>query len=82
MAEFAHLHLHTEYSLLDGMGRTKEYTARAQELGIQHIAVTDHGVMYGAMEWHRAATAAGLHPIVGVEAYLAEGSARARERKS
>ena len=82
MAEFAHLHLHTEYSLLDGMGRSKEYAARALELGIKHIAVTDHGVMYGAMEWYRTAVAAGIHPIVGVEAYLAEGSARARERKS
>jgi DNA polymerase III subunit alpha len=82
LAEFAHLHLHTEYSLLDGMGRSKEYAARAGELGIQHVAVTDHGVMYGAMEWYRTATAAGLHPIIGVEAYLAEGSARARERKS
>jgi DNA polymerase-3 subunit alpha len=82
VAEFAHLHLHTEYSLLDGMGRTSEYAARAQELGIKHVAVTDHGVMYGAMEWYRTATVAGLHPIVGVEAYLAEGSARAKERKS
>ena len=82
MAEFAHLHLHTEYSLLDGMGRTAEYAARAKELGIHHIAVTDHGVMYGAMEWYRTATNAGLHPIIGVEAYLAEGSARAKERKS
>ncbi len=82
MAEFAHLHLHTEYSLLDGMGRTAEYASRAKELGIHHIAVTDHGVMYGAMEWYRTATTAGLHPIIGVEAYLAEGSARAKERKS
>ena len=82
MAEFAHLHLHTEYSLLDGMGRTKEYVSRAHELGLKHIAVTDHGVMYGAMEWYRAADAAGLHPIVGVEAYLADGSAGAKERKS
>ncbi len=82
MAEFAHLHLHTEYSLLDGMGRSKEYASRAQDLGIQHIAVTDHGVMYGAMEWYKTASAAGIHPIIGVEAYLAEGSARARERKS
>jgi DNA polymerase-3 subunit alpha len=64
------------------MGRTKEYARRATDLGIQHVAVTDHGVMYGAMEWYRTATAAGLHPIIGVEAYLAEGSARARERKS
>jgi DNA polymerase-3 subunit alpha len=82
LAEFAHLHLHTEYSLLDGMGRSKEYASRAKDLGIQHIAVTDHGVMYGAMEWYRTATEAGIHPIVGVEAYLAEGIARARERKS
>src|SRR5215218_5494330 len=82
LAEFAHLHLHTEYSLLDGMGRTAEYAARAKDLGIEHIAVTDHGVMYGAMEWYRTATAAGLHPIIGVEAYLAEGNARAKERKS
>jgi DNA polymerase-3 subunit alpha len=82
LAEFAHLHLHTEYSLLDGMGRTAEYAARARDLGIHHIAVTDHGVMYGAMEWYRTATNAGLHPIIGVEAYLAEGSARAKERKS
>jgi DNA polymerase-3 subunit alpha len=82
LAEFAHLHLHTEYSLLDGMGRTAEYAARAKDLGIHHIAVTDHGVMYGAMEWYKTATSAGLHPIIGVEAYLAEGSARAKERKS
>lgn len=82
MAEFAHLHLHTEYSLLDGMGRTKEYAKRALDLGIKHIAVTDHGVMYGAMEWYRTAKAAGIHPIVGVEAYLAEGKASAKERKS
>jgi DNA polymerase-3 subunit alpha len=82
LAEFAHLHLHTEYSLLDGMGRTAEYAARAKDLGIHHIAVTDHGVMYGAMEWYRTAASADLHPIIGVEAYLAEGSARAKERKS
>lgn len=82
MAEFAHLHLHTEYSLLDGMGRSKEYAKRANELGIKHVAVTDHGVMYGAMEWYKTANEAGLHPIVGVEAYLAEGSARVKERKS
>src|SRR3990170_8800239 len=49
---------------------------------MHHLAVTDHGVMYGAMEWYKSATAAGLHPIVGMEAYLAEGSAGARERKS
>src|SRR5436190_9954144 len=82
LAEFAHLHLHTEYSLLDGMGRIDEYVSRAQELGIRHMAVTDHGVMYAAMDWFKAATKAGLHPIVGMEAYLAEGKATVRERKS
>jgi DNA polymerase-3 subunit alpha len=82
MAEFAHLHLHTEYSLLDGMGRIDEYTAKAKELGIHHMAVTDHGVMYAAMDWHKAATKAGLHPIVGMEAYLSEGPVKERNRKS
>ncbi len=82
MAEFAHLHLHTEFSLLDGMGRINEYVAKASELGVHHLAVTDHGVMYAAMDWYQAGTKAGLHPIIGIEAYLAEGSAQARERKS
>lgn len=82
MAEFAHLHLHTEYSLLDGMGRIDEYVSRAKELGIHHLAVTDHGVMYAAMDWYKAATKAGLHPIIGMEAYLAEGKATVKERKS
>jgi DNA polymerase-3 subunit alpha len=80
--EFAHLHLHTEYSLLDGLGRIPEYINRAQEVGIQHVAVTDHGVMYASLEWYRQATNAGLHPIVGIEAYLAEGKASVRDRKS
>jgi DNA polymerase-3 subunit alpha len=82
VAEFAHLHLHTEYSLLDGMGRIDEYIAKAHELGVHHLAVTDHGVMYAAMDWYKAATKAGLHPIVGMEGYLAEGKASAKERKS
>ena len=82
MAEFAHLHLHTEFSLLDGMGRIDEYLTRAKETGLHHLAVTDHGVMYAAMDWYKAGRKAGLHPIVGMEAYLAEGSARAKERKS
>ncbi|GIW03545.1 MAG: DNA-directed DNA polymerase [Thermomicrobiales bacterium] len=82
MAEFAHLHLHTEYSLLDGMGRIDEYIAKAKSLGMQHLAVTDHGVMYAAMDWYKAATKAGLHPIIGMEAYLAEGKATEKERKS
>jgi len=82
VSEFAHLHLHTEFSLLDGMGRIDQYVARAQELGIQHLAVTDHGVMYAAMDWYQAAVAGGLHPIIGMEAYLAEGPISKRARKS
>jgi DNA polymerase-3 subunit alpha len=82
VTEFAHLHLHTEYSLLDGLGRMDEYVAKAKEHGIQHVAVTDHGVMYASLEWYRTATEAGLHPIVGMEAYLAQGKASEKERKS
>lgn len=82
MAEFSHLHLHTEFSLLDGMGRIPQYMARAQELGIKNMAVTDHGVMYAAMDWYNAATAAGIKPIIGMETYLAESSIAKRERKS
>jgi DNA polymerase-3 subunit alpha len=64
------------------MGRINEYVAKAKELGIHHMAVTDHGVMYAAMDWYKAGTAAGLHPIIGMESYLAEGKASARDRKS
>lgn len=77
MPEFAHLHLHTEFSLLDGMGRIDEYVRLAHEKGIKHLALTDHGVMYGAMDWHNKLTDAGLHPIIGMEAYFAEGPAKA-----
>jgi DNA polymerase-3 subunit alpha len=82
MNEFAHLHLHTEFSLLDGMGRISQYVNRAQELGMSHMAVTDHGVMYAAMDWYNAGVKAGIHPIIGMEAYLAEGPIGKRERKS
>jgi DNA polymerase III subunit alpha len=80
--DFAHLHLHTEYSLLDGMGRIDEYMKRARDYGMQHIAISDHGVMYGAIDWYRAAKENELHPIIGVEAYLAQGSMHERERGS
>ncbi len=82
MSEFAHLHLHTEFSLLDGVGRIDQYIVRALELGLHHVAVTDHGVMYASLAWYNAATAAGLHPIIGMEAYLAEGSVQDRNRES
>ncbi len=75
MPDFAHLHLHTEYSLLDGMGRIPEYIEQAQKSGIQHLAVTDHGVMYAAYDFYKQLSKAGLHPIVGMEAYFADGKA-------
>ncbi|MCC6943663.1 MAG: DNA polymerase III subunit alpha [Thermomicrobiales bacterium] len=75
MPEFAHLHLHTEFSLLDGMGRIDDYVRLAHEKNIKHLALTDHGVMYGAMDWHGKLTDAGLHPIIGMEAYFADGPA-------
>uniref|UniRef100_A0A831TI39 DNA polymerase III subunit alpha n=1 Tax=Thermorudis peleae TaxID=1382356 RepID=A0A831TI39_9BACT len=79
---FAHLHLHTEFSLLDGLGRVPEYIARAQQLGMEHVAITDHGVMYGVIDWYKAAKAAGLHPILGVEAYLAPRTIADRDKFS
>jgi DNA polymerase III subunit alpha len=82
VTDFAHLHLHTEYSLLDGMGRISEYIERAKETGLHHLAITDHGVLYAAMDWYRQVSKAGLHPIIGMEAYFAEGRASAKERKS
>ena len=80
MKEFAHLHLHTEYSLLDGMGRVNDYMARARELGMQHLAITDHGVMYGVIDWYKAARQHDLHPILGIEAYLTPGSIEDRAK--
>ena len=71
---FTHLHVHTEYSLLDGMCRIPQLVARAGELGMDSLAITDHGVMYGAIEFYQAAMAAGIKPIIGCEVYLARGS--------
>jgi len=79
---FAHLHLHTEFSLLDGLGRIPEYIARAQHLRMEHLAITDHGVMYGVLDWYKAAKAAGLHPVLGVEAYLAPRRIADRDKSS
>ena len=71
---FAHLHVHTEYSLLDGSNKIKEYVARIKELGMTSAAITDHGVMYGVIDFYRAAKAAGIQPILGCEVYVAPGS--------
>ncbi len=71
---FAHLHVHTEYSLLDGSNKIKEYVSRVKELGMTSAAITDHGVMYGVIDFYRAAKAAGIKPILGCEVYVAPGS--------
>ncbi len=67
---FTHLHVHTEYSLLDGAARIKDLVARAKELGMDSIAITDHGNMYGVIEFYKKCTAAGIKPIIGMEAYV------------
>jgi DNA polymerase-3 subunit alpha len=71
---FAHLHLHTEYSMLDGAARVKDVVAAAAADGQPAVGLTDHGVLYGAVEFHEAATAAGINPIIGMEGYLTPGS--------
>ncbi len=71
---FAHLHVHTEYSLLDGSNKIKECVARVKELGMDSVAITDHGVMFGVIDFYRAAKAAGIRPILGCEVYVAPGS--------
>jgi DNA polymerase-3 subunit alpha len=71
MSGFTHLHVHSHYSLLDGLGKLDPLLARAKELGMTSLALTDHGAMYGAIEFYRAAQAAGIKPIIGMEAYLA-----------
>ena len=71
---FAHLHVHTEYSLLDGSNKIKECIARVKELGMDSVAITDHGVMYGVIDFYRAAKAAGIRPILGCEVYVAPES--------
>lgn len=71
---FAHLHVHTEYSLLDGSNKIKEYVKRVKELGMDSAAITDHGVMYGVIDFYRAAKEAGIRPIIGCEVYVAPNS--------
>ena len=71
---FTHLHVHTEYSLLDGSGKIEEITARAKELGMDSLAITDHGVMYGVIDFYRAARNVGIKPKHGCEEYVAPGS--------
>ena len=74
MPDFVHLHIHSEFSLLDGANRIKDLPVRAKELGMKAIAITDHGVMYGAIDFYRAAKEAGVKPIIGCEVYVAPNS--------
>ena len=71
---FTHLHVHTEYSLLDGSSKIKEITKRAKELGMDSLAITDHGVMYGVIDFYEAARKVGIKPVLGCEVYVAPGS--------
>ncbi len=76
---FTHLHVHTEYSLLDGSAKIKEIVARAKELGMDSLAITDHGVMYGVIDFYRACKKEGIRPIIGCEVYVAPGSRFVKE---
>ncbi len=76
---FTHLHIHTEYSLLDGMCRIHQLVERARELGMDSLAITDHGVMYGAIQFYLAAKEAGIKPIIGCEVYVAPNSRFSRD---
>lgn len=76
---FTHLHVHTEYSLLDGSSKITELVNRAKELGMDSLAITDHGVMYGVIDFYRAAKNVGINPVIGCEIYVAPGSRFDRE---
>ena len=71
---FTHLHVHTEYSLLDGSSKISEITKQAKALGMDSLAITDHGVMYGVIAFYEAARKVGIKPILGCEVYVAPGS--------
>ena len=71
---FCHLHLHTEYSLLDGAIKIKDLAARLKDMGMTSCAITDHGVMYGAVSFYREMKANGIHPVIGCEVYVAPAS--------
>ena len=71
---FVHLHVHTEYSLLDGSNKIKEYVSRVKELGQTAAAITDHGVMFGCIDFYKEALAQGIKPILGCEVYVSPGS--------
>ena len=72
IAEFTHLHVHTQYSLLDGASRINELVKKAKALGMTSLAITDHGVLYGIVDFYKACTAEGIKPIIGFEAYVTQ----------
>ena len=76
---FVHLHVHTEYSMLDGAARLKQLFKQVGDLGMPAIAITDHGNMHGAYDFFRQATGAGIKPVIGIEAYVAPGAAPQQE---
>src|SRR3989338_3233438 len=81
MARFVHLHGHTEYSLLDGLSKIPQLVKTAKELGMDAIAITDHGVMYGAIEFYKECLEQGIKPIIGVEMYVAKRGHKDKEGK-
>ena len=78
---FAHLHVHTEYSLLDGFSNIKKLVKRVKELEMPAVAITDHGTMFGVMDFYKAAVGEGVKPIIGVEAYMAARGMQDRDSK-
>ena len=82
MGEFVHLHLHTEYSLLDGCARISEIADKALSVGQDAVAITDHGVMYGAVHFYNEMKAKGIKPIIGCEVYVAPRSRFDKEGKA
>ena len=81
MPKFTHLHVHSHYSLLDGLPKIPELLDYVKELGMDSVALTDHGVMYGAVEFYKEATKAGIKPILGVEAYVARNGHKDKRPK-
>ncbi|MCC6616784.1 MAG: DNA polymerase III subunit alpha [Anaerolineae bacterium] len=79
--DFVHLHVHTEFSLLDGLSKIKKLVARAKDLDMKSLAITDHGVMFGAIDFYKACKAADIKPIIGMEGYLARRTMRDRDSK-
>ncbi|MCX8060633.1 MAG: PHP domain-containing protein, partial [Aquificaceae bacterium] len=81
MREFVHLHLHTQYSLLDGAIKVKDLAKRAKELNFSAVAITDHGNLFGILDFYRSMKAVGIKPIIGMEAYFTTGSRFDRKGK-